>query len=301
MVVWISDSLGRTRSYSGQVEGMARELVSRKTRSEFREVCVAYSVVRDIVRAFEDEGFGPTEHTDQGDPVWRDGTRRGYFDLYANQIDWTDQWEVGRALRVFETMISWLTPGSEFAVKTRAKIASLLDRDGYELTDDGRVVARRALLRTADLPLDVLTDSRALHEHLERIERSAEEDPAMAISQSKALVETTAKLVLLELAVPFDEKGDVPELARAAQKALGLHPDLIAPTAKGAEHSRKILGALSVIPTGLAELRNLYGPDHGRSEAPGPLSPRLAHLAVGAATTYCRMMLETLSARRGDG
>ena len=284
-------------SYSGSMAANKQELVSKRTRSEFREICVG-SVAREIERAFEDEGFGQAKNSGPQDPVWRNGTRRGIFDLYSSAIDWTDEWEVGRALRVFETIIGWIDRDNTYGASTWSKVSALLGRDGYEVTDDGRIVARRSQLRTGDLPLEVLSDPRALHEHIERMERSADDDPAMAISQSKALVEATAKLVLLELEVPYDEKGDVPELTRAAQKALALHPEMIAPNAKGAEYSRKILGALSTIAVGLAELRNVYGPDHGRSEAPGPLSPRHAHLAIGAATTYCRMMLETLRVRR---
>jgi hypothetical protein len=49
---------------------------------------------------------------------------------------------------------------------------------------------------------------------------------------------------------------------------------------------------------GVAELRNEYGPDHGRSRPTVGLGPRHAHLAVGAASTYVRMLLETLDARR---
>ncbi|MGH9292450.1 MAG: abortive infection family protein [Acidimicrobiales bacterium] len=48
---------------------------------------------------------------------------------------------------------------------------------------------------------------------------------------------------------------------------------------------------------GVAKLRNEYGPDHGRSRPTRGLGARHAHLAVGCAATYCRMLLETLSAR----
>ena len=39
-----------------------------------------------------------------------------------------------------------------------------------------------------------------------------------------------------------------------------------------------------------------YGPDHGRTPAV-PLGPRHAHPAIGCASTYSRMLLETLDAR----
>ncbi len=271
--------------------------MSKRTRSEFRDICCDYSVVRAIERAFEDEGFtsfslGPE------DPVWRDGARRGTFDTYANQIDWTDADEVTRAIRVLEVMFEWTNVDNEFSKRIRERVKLFLDRDGYDVTTTGRFVARRRRMLTSDLLMETLTNPETLEEHLSRMESAADSDPALAISQSKALIEATAKLVLRELGKDYDEKADVPELVRAAQKALALHPDAIALTAKGAETTRKILGGLTAIAVGLAELRNLYGPDHGRSSPAGPLKPRHAHLAIGAATTYCRAMLETLQARR---
>lgn len=287
------------RTYAGWMNPGGRELVSKRTRSEFRDICCDYSVVRAIERAYEDEGFASLSLGPE-DPVWRGGARRGTFDTFANGIDWSDEREVPRALRVFEVMLSWTNVDNEFSQRTRDRVTSLLGRDGYDVTNEGRIISRRPRVLTSDLLIETLADPAALEGHLRRMESSADDDPALAISQSKALVEATAKLVLRELGEPFDEKADVPELAKAAQKALALHPDTIAPTAKGADISRKILGGLTAIAVGLAELRNLYGPDHGRSSATGPLKPRHAHLAIGASTTYCRAMLETLNARRAS-
>lgn len=60
---------------------------------------------------------------------------------------------------------------------------------------------------------------------------------------------------------------------------------------------RRVLAGLTQIAVGIAELRNLYGPEHGRSTVT-PLQPRHAHLAVGCASAYCRMLLETLAEPR---
>ena len=62
--------------------------------------------------------------------------------------------------------------------------------------------------------------------------------------------------------------------------------------------TKRILSNLSQVAVGIAELRNECGLDHGRTTPTVGLGPRHAHLAVGAATTYCRMLLETLDARR---
>lgn len=92
----------------------------------------------------------------------------------------------------------------------------------------------------------------------------------------------------------------MPALVKAAQKGAQAPPDSLAPTAAGAETVKRILSNLSRVAVGVAELRKEYGPDHGRSRPVIGLGPRHAHLAVGCAATYCRLLLETLEARRKE-
>ena len=129
---------------------------------------------------------------------------------------------------------------------------------------------------------------------MERIETNMDSDPASAISAAKTLIESTTKLVLDELKVPYDPKADVPELVKTAQKALRLHASQIAPTDRGAEIVKRILSNLSQLAIGVAELRNEYGADHGRNRRTIGLGYTQVHLAVGATGAYCRMMLETV-------
>ena len=80
-----------------------------------------------------------------------------------------------------------------------------------------------------------------------------------------------------------------------------VHPDEIAPTAKGRETIVRTLSNLSQVAIGLAELRNEYGPDHGRTRRTSAMRPRHTHLAIGAAQTYCRFLLETGSPYGSSG
>ena len=189
-------------------------------------------------------------------------------------------------------MLGWVADDEH-----RDSLERHLRRDGYAVDDHGRI---RGGVTTAlaEIPLDQLTDSSSIYEHLERIAASTDADPGLAISGAKALIEATSKLVLSEVGEVFDERADVPALVRQAQKALALHPDSLAPTAPGVETTKRILSNLSQLAIGVAELRNQYGPDHGRTTTVVGLRARHAHLAVGAAATYCRMLIETLAARR---
>ena len=101
--------------------------------------------------------------------------------------------------------------------------------------------------------------------------------------------------VLRERGLPVDDRADIPKLAHNAQQALRLHPSSATPGPDGSDAVKKILGAMTSIPLGVAELRNRgYGTGHGMVQAPAGLRPRHAHLAVTAATAWCQLMLDTL-------
>lgn len=109
------------------------------------------------------------------------------------------------------------------------------------------------------------------------------------------LVESTAKVILRERAVPCDGDEDVPKLVHRAQEALGVHPTSISGGVDGAQTSKKILDGLTNVVFGIAELRNRgYGTGHGGVEARVGLHPCNAHLAIVAARTRCEFMLDTL-------
>lgn len=268
-------------------------LVHLRTRNAFREHCSDAGTVRLVAQVFADEGLDPEPWSEDWDVP---GQRRGTFDRYTHGVDWSDPVAVRRALNAFEEIYTW-GGEDEWATKARERLRRHLERDGYQIDDRGRIRST-AITTAADLPLEALTDPSEILEHLDRIADAADRDPALAISASKALVEATTKHVLRELAEPFDEKAKMPALVQAAQKALKLHPDLIAPTTPGVEITKRLLSNLSQVAIGVAELRNEYGPDHGRSGPAVRLGRRHAHLAVGSSTTYCRMLLETLDARR---
>jgi Abortive infection C-terminus len=141
-----------------------------------------------------------------------------------------------------------------------------------------------------------LRDATAIREHLVRLQRSAHNDPPLAIGTAKELVESTAKTVLLETGEPVDDKDDLPALVARAQRALGLHPSSALPGPDGTDAVKRILGGLMNVTTGLAELRNRgYGTGHGPKGERVGLHPRHAHLAVNTAMTWCSIMLDTLA------
>lgn len=258
------------------------DLVSGTTRGIFRRL-MTESTVGVIESAFQDEGLAPDPDSHYEDSSVRRTTTQAYLD----GIDWRDERQVGRFLIVAERLLhGW-------EAESVAGFWRSLRRDGYERDEEtGRVSGLSSRLEMRSLAH--LSDPSAILEQLERIRRAGSNDPALVVGSAKELIESTAKVVLLERGRPVNEKDDLPALAKAAQVALGLHPSELGPD--GSAGIKRILGAVSTIAEGLGELRNRgHGTGHGPATARVGLRPRHAHLAVNAATTWCELMLDTLA------
>jgi hypothetical protein len=250
------------------------------------------TVLRDIDDMWQDELFAPPEQ--EPEPVG--GQRVTRFQGYLNNVDWTDASHVARALRVFDVAIHHLFDHPDVpdwdASDIIERLRRLFARDGYTLDDKGRISGGPSIVLEQE-HLGDLRDARVISEHLDRIDHAvARDDPALAIGSAKELVESTAKVILRERNVSFDNNDDLPKLARMAEEALQVHPPQAGPD--GSQAIRKILGAALTVTSGLAELRNGYGTGHGRGTVPTGLGPRHARLAVNGARLWCQFMLDTL-------
>jgi hypothetical protein len=177
-----------------------------------------------------------------------------------------------------------------------------LRNDGFELVEKTRISGRPVyggrhvgLIPTPGLQAAQRTfaDAGYVAQQITRMEAAVLNDPALAIGTAKELIETICKTILDEKKLPYAKNADVPELVKAAAKALKLTPGDIPDEAKASDTIKRILGSLGSIPHGLAELRNLYGTGHGKSARTKGLSPRHAKLAVGAASTLAVFLMET--------
>lgn len=268
-----------TASHNGR-----RELISRSTRRTVREM-MSGTVLREIDGMWQDEGFAPGPEPEP--PVG--GQRVSLFQSYMDSVDWTDAGHVARALRVFEVALR------DCDREYLGTVMMMLERDGYRLQEDGRITGGPVVV-VREGALSGLTDPTAIREHLDRISRAIEDDDAaQAIGSAKELIESTAKVVLHERGLPVNDRDDLPELVRAAQLAIGVHPTSAAPGPDGSDAVKKILGGATSVAIGLAELRNRgYGTGHGPGQRRVGLRARHARLAVGGAKVWCEFMLDTL-------
>jgi hypothetical protein len=271
---------------------MADELISKKTRYEFREFFVDWTL-REIEMEFDaadvllDNNYDP--------PI--SGARRSLVEKYYHTIDWTKWKDVRKILSVYENVLSHLEGqienGFEQVEPIFRSLRKWIERDGYEY-NDGRLVPVGKHHTLEEISSTTSNfDMPELHRQIERMKSAVEDDPGLAIGTAKELVETTCKTILEERGIQFDDDADITKLVKETRKSLGLIPDAIPNSAKGAEMIRRLLSNLGSIAQGLGELRNLYGTGHGKHGKTKGLNPRHARLAVGAASTLALFLFET--------
>ncbi|RKT86345.1 abortive infection Abi-like protein [Saccharopolyspora antimicrobica] len=262
--------------------------MSKATIRALLDEFAASWTIRTIEDVFTDAGIVPVA---PGEAPEEQGERRTTARQYLHSLDLSDPRDCLTLMPVFELVLEDMMNWDGTPAPQRVRLLERLRRDGFERQPDGTIRPTSAVVLPT-LPSSQV-DEAVLREHLTRLERGLEGDPAVVIGSSKELIESVCKLVLQRLTIEYDENDDVPALVKVTLKALKLHPETLAPTAPAGEAVKRILGSLASMAVGVAELRNKIGTGHGRGVTL-KLSPRHAHLAAGAATTFARLLLETL-------
>ena len=238
------------------------------------------------------------------------GQRRSLVERYYHEVDWLRWADVRKVLTVYENVLARLEDhaenGQEQAEKSFKSLLKWIERDGFryengKLNSVGKHHGLEHILDTVagfDLP--------ELHRQIQRMQTAVEDDPGLAIGTAKELVESVCKTILEQRQITFEDDADIGQLVKESRKALGLIPESIPNSAKGAESIRRLLSNLGNVAQGLGELRNLYGTGHGRGGATKGLSARHARLAVGAqrpCPLFCskRIWSEEYKAQQGHG
>jgi len=276
---------------------MAKDLISKKTRNEFREYFVGTSL-REIEMEFD---AADVPFDGDYDPNLS-GQRRSLVEQYYHAVDFSKWKDVRKILTVYENVLAELearteeNKGSEWETQVKGYFNSLkkwIERDGYLYTNGRLLPVDKSAQIHEVTEVANRFDIPELQRQIERMRDSVEDDPDLAIGTAKELVETTCKTILTEREVEHEDDWEIMKLVKETRKSLGLVPDEVPDSAKGSEVIRRLLSNLGTIAQGLGELRNLYGTGHGRAGRRKGLSPRHARLAVGSAATLATFLLET--------
>lgn len=239
-----------------------------------------------------------------------------------NNNDWEDNWifsderfnllkcDDAVFLNFLCEMIHPVVRGYSYEVDNLHRIFNdILSNDGFEIVERTRISNRpvfssrmkytgKATIERKGNEIRVIFDAEYVSQQINLMESSIETSPYQAIGVAKELIETACKSIFKSRQEEYDKNWDLSKLMRETTKLLKLAPDDISNEAKAAKSIRQILGSLSSVVQGIAEVRNEYGSGHGKDSSFKGLQPRHAKLAVGAASTLAIYLLETHEIRR---
>lgn len=185
----------------------------------------------------------------------------------------------------------------------------LLNPDGYEIYSIKKISGRDVygwkrinhgsefIKRQTDEVISIF-NSQYINDQTSIMIENIEKHPTESIGKSKELLESCCKAILDELGVHYETRWDVAKLVKETCKVLHLSSEDIPDKVKAHQTIRKILGSLSAVSQGMAELRNAYGSGHGKSPNYKGLSARHAELSVGAAVTVVKFLWDTYEEKK---
>jgi hypothetical protein len=282
---------------------MASDIISKKTRYEFREHFTGM-VLRQIELEFDSADIACAIDFNPNVP----GQRRSLVEQYYHSIDFAKWGDVRKLLKVYEAALTKLKETIDdphvlpvergYAEPAFTRLCKCLDKDGFAF-QDGRIVRTAGATHLAEIAAAAAhLNVPELQLQLDRLRNAVDDDPGLAIGTAKELIETVCKTILTECGVAYNDSDEVPKLVKETRKQLELLPEQVPAAAKGADTIRTLLSNLAAVASGLAELRNLYGTGHGRGGRGKGLSARHARLAVGAASTLAMFLMETHAERK---
>lgn len=267
---------------------MTRDLISKTTRNEFREVLTGHTL-REIEMTFDAGNLAPRE----GYQPTVSGERRGLVEAYYANLDFASPTEVKNLLVVYEEVIELLRKTQDRVINPESvdgAVSALLrrmERDGFRY-EGGRFVSDALNVVVVHAPSLVQLSEASIQEHLEKArQKIAGGDSAGAIANAYTLVEEFLKQLLRKTGTAFNEnEGDI----RALYKLL-TEPLHLAPKNESLEsYLKAILEGLQRQIGGLFELANKASDRHARKYNP---AQHHARLAVNVAFTLCEFLLES--------
>jgi len=170
--------------------------------------------------------------------------------------------------------------------------------EGYELRKIGNIykvvtMATNMVAANALQEKVKALDLTSVHADFERALNEAERDPADAITSACSTVESVCKCVLDEMGRPYPANKDIKGLVGEVAKHLNRSPGRDDLPKEWEQDIRQILSGLFSVVGGIGALRTHAGDAHGKGKKHIPVDPRIARLAIHAASTVSLFYIET--------
>ncbi len=179
-----------------------------------------------------------------------------------------------------------------------------LDADGFEVaqTDEvsGNIVysGRQKSIGQANftakkVEIKKYLNTTYVNSKINTMTEAIHKDTDLAIGTAKELLETTCKSILKQKAKTIESDWTLPQLLKATTSSLDFTPKEADDPDKADKSIRQILGGITSIVHGLAELRNSYGTGHGKDANFKGLEIKYAKLFVGVVSEIAIFYLAT--------
>ena len=183
----------------------------------------------------------------------------------------------------------------------RTKLLELYNKhlagDGYEIVKTDEVsgkpiysgrqqVIGQAHLAAKKTEIKKYLNTAYVNGKINTMNDAVSKDTDLAIGTAKELLETTCKSILKQHAINIDSDWTLPQLLKATTSALDFTP-------KAEKAIKQILGGITTIVHGVAELRNGYGTGHGKDADFKGLEIKYAKLFVGVVSEIAILYLAT--------
>lgn len=123
--------------------------------------------------------------------------------------------------------------------------------------------------------------------------QAVNKDSDLAIGTAKELLETACKSILKQKGITIDPNWTLPKLINETTGVLDFKPKEADEPDKAEKSIKQILGGVSTIVHGVAELRNAYGTGHGKDADFKGLETKYAKLLVGVVSEIVIIFLTT--------
>ncbi|MBU2600148.1 abortive infection family protein [bacterium] len=243
-----------------------------------------------------------------------------YDDIYQHMInntDWGCNWiytdsRINLLYRDDDTYLKFLATTLHPIVRTNQEdIAKLLeiynrhlDADCFEIAQTDEIsgkpiysgrqkVIGQAHLAAKQAEIKRYLNTAYVNDKINIMNDAIHKNTDLAIGTAKELLETTCKSILKQKGVSIDTDWTLPQLLKNTTSTLDFIPKEAADPNKAEKGIKQILGGITSIVQGVAELRNGYGTGHGKDADFKGLEIKYAKLFVGVVSEIVILYLAT--------
>jgi hypothetical protein len=190
----------------------------------------------------------------------------------------------------------------------KTKLAEIYNKhlagDGYEIVQTDEVsgkpiysgrqqVIGQAHLAAKKTEIKKYLNTAYVNGKINTMNDAVSKDTDLAIGTAKELLETTCKSILKQKGTVIDTNWTLPQLLKTTTSVLDFTPKNATEPDKAEKAIKQILGGISSIVHGVAELRNGYGSGHGKDADFKGLESKYAKLFVGVVSEIAILYLST--------